>query len=96
LAQPERLGEVADAGLVTGLRLDQAEDLACSLGNVARVGGTLPSGSQAQSFLWKLVLSGRHSRALTYQFIRDEPNRATDQVSSQGPEADRAREKELV
>ena len=28
-----------------------------SLGNVAHVGATLPSGSQAQSFLWELVLS---------------------------------------
>jgi aquaporin NIP len=28
-----------------------------SLGNVAHVGATLPSGSQGQSFLWELVLS---------------------------------------
>ncbi len=28
-----------------------------SLGNVAHVGATLPSGSQAQSFLWELVMS---------------------------------------
>jgi glycerol uptake facilitator-like aquaporin len=28
-----------------------------SLGNVADVGATLPSGSQGQSFLWELVLS---------------------------------------
>ena len=28
-----------------------------SLGNVAHVGATLPSGSQAQSFLWEVVLS---------------------------------------
>ena len=28
-----------------------------SLGNIANVGATLPSGSQAQSFLWELVLS---------------------------------------
>ncbi len=28
-----------------------------SLGNIAHVGATLPSGSQAQSFLWELVLS---------------------------------------
>jgi aquaporin NIP len=28
-----------------------------SLGNVAHVGATLPSGSQAQSFLWELVLT---------------------------------------
>jgi aquaporin NIP len=29
-----------------------------SLGNIAHVGATLPSGSQAQSFLWELVMSG--------------------------------------
>jgi MIP family channel proteins len=29
-----------------------------SLGDVANVGATLPSGSQAQAFLWELVLSG--------------------------------------
>jgi aquaporin NIP len=29
-----------------------------SLGNVAHVGATLPSGSQGQSFLWEVVLSG--------------------------------------
>jgi MIP family channel proteins len=28
-----------------------------SLGNIAHVGATLPSGSQSQSFLWELVLS---------------------------------------
>jgi aquaporin NIP len=28
-----------------------------SLGNIADVGGTLPSGSQGQSFLWELVLT---------------------------------------
>jgi MIP family channel proteins len=28
-----------------------------SLGNIAHVGATLPSGSQGQSFLWELVLS---------------------------------------
>jgi MIP family channel proteins len=28
-----------------------------SLGNVANVGATLPSGSQAQSFLWELILT---------------------------------------
>src|SRR5204863_2351831 len=28
-----------------------------SLGNIAHVGATLPSGSQAQSFVWELVLS---------------------------------------
>ena len=31
--------------------------LRASLGNVAHVGATLPSGSQAQSFLWELVLT---------------------------------------
>jgi aquaporin NIP len=29
-----------------------------SLGNVAETGATLPSGSQGQSFLWELVMSG--------------------------------------
>ncbi len=29
-----------------------------SLGNVAHIGATLPAGSQGQSFLWELVLSG--------------------------------------
>ena len=29
-----------------------------SLGNIAHVGATLPSGSQGQSFLWELVMSG--------------------------------------
>jgi aquaporin NIP len=29
-----------------------------SLGNVANTGATLPSGSQGQSFLWELVMSG--------------------------------------
>ena len=28
-----------------------------SLGNIAHVGATLPSGSQGQSFLWELVLT---------------------------------------
>ena len=28
-----------------------------SLGNVAHVGATLPSGSQAQSFLWELIMT---------------------------------------
>jgi aquaporin NIP len=28
-----------------------------SLGNIAHVGATLPSGSQAQSFLWELVMT---------------------------------------
>jgi len=31
--------------------------LRSSLGNIAHVGATLPSGSQAQSFLWEVVLS---------------------------------------
>jgi MIP family channel proteins len=31
--------------------------LRASLGNIAHVGATLPSGSQGQSFLWELVLS---------------------------------------
>jgi aquaporin NIP len=31
--------------------------LRASLGNIAHVGATLPSGSQAQSFLWELVMS---------------------------------------
>jgi aquaporin NIP len=31
--------------------------LRASLGNIADVGATLPSGSQAQSFLWELVMS---------------------------------------
>jgi len=31
--------------------------LRASLGDIANVGATLPSGSQAQSFLWELVLS---------------------------------------
>ena len=37
--------------------LTAAAVLRGSLGNVAHVGATLPSGSQAQSFLWELVLS---------------------------------------
>jgi aquaporin NIP len=40
------LGAVAAAAL-----------LRSSLGNIAHVGATLPSGSEAQSFLWELVLS---------------------------------------
>ncbi len=40
------LGAVAAAAL-----------LRASLGNVAHVGATLPSGSQGQSFLWELVMS---------------------------------------
>jgi MIP family channel proteins len=31
--------------------------LRASLGNIAHVGGTLPSGSQAQSFLWEFVMT---------------------------------------
>jgi MIP family channel proteins len=31
--------------------------LRASLGNIAHVGATLPSGSQAQSFLWELIMS---------------------------------------
>ncbi len=37
--------------------LTAAAILRGSLGNIAHVGATLPSGSQAQSFLWELVLS---------------------------------------
>jgi MIP family channel proteins len=40
-------GAVAAAALLRG-----------SLGDVAHVGATLPSGSQGQSFLWELVMSG--------------------------------------
>jgi aquaporin NIP len=40
------IGALAAAALLRG-----------SLGNVAHVGATLPSGSQAQSFLWEVVLS---------------------------------------
>ena len=40
------LGAIVAAALLRG-----------SLGNIAHVGATLPSGSQAQSFLWELVLS---------------------------------------
>jgi MIP family channel proteins len=40
------LGAIAAAAILRG-----------SLGNVAHVGASLPSGSQAQSFLWELVLS---------------------------------------
>jgi aquaporin NIP len=32
--------------------------LRASLGNIANTGATLPSGSQGQSFLWELVMSG--------------------------------------
>jgi aquaporin NIP len=37
-----------------------AATLRASLGNVAHVGATLPAGSQAQSFLWEMVLTGEH------------------------------------
>ncbi len=37
--------------------LTAAAILRGSLGNIAHVGATLPSGSQAQSFLWELVMS---------------------------------------
>jgi MIP family channel proteins len=37
--------------------LAAAAVLRASLGNVAHVGATLPSGSQAQSFLWELLLT---------------------------------------
>jgi aquaporin NIP len=40
------LGALAAAALLRG-----------SLGNIAHVGATLPSGSQGQSFLWELVMS---------------------------------------
>jgi aquaporin NIP len=40
------LGALAAAALLRG-----------SLGNIAHVGATLPSGSQAQSFLWELLMS---------------------------------------
>lgn len=37
--------------------LTAAAILRASLGNVAHVGATLPAGSQAQSFLWEMVLT---------------------------------------
>jgi aquaporin NIP len=37
--------------------LTAAATLRGSLGNIAHVGATLPSGSQGQSFLWELVMS---------------------------------------
>jgi aquaporin NIP len=40
------IGAIAAAAVLRG-----------SLGNIAHVGATLPSGSQAQSFLWELVLT---------------------------------------
>jgi aquaporin NIP len=44
------LAQVAGALAAAGL-------LRASLGNIAHVGATLPSGSQGQAFLWELVLS---------------------------------------
>ena len=40
------VGALAAAALLRG-----------SLGNIAHVGATLPSGSQGQAFLWELVMS---------------------------------------
>jgi MIP family channel proteins len=37
--------------------LSAAALLRASLGNIAHVGATLPSGSQAQSFLWELIMT---------------------------------------
>jgi aquaporin NIP len=45
-AGAQLVGAVAAAALLRG-----------SLGNIAHVGATLPAGSQAQSFLWELVMS---------------------------------------
>ncbi len=45
------------AAQVTGA-LIAAFLLRASLGNIAHVGATLPSGSQGQSFLWEFVMSG--------------------------------------
>jgi aquaporin NIP len=138
-----------------------------SLGNIAHVGATLPSGSQGQSFLWELVMTfflmfvimavatdtlavgeaaaiaiggtvgldamfggpisgasmnparstgpaivsgdlhalwlyivapilGASLAALTYQFIRDEPNRSTVSTSPDELNAGEVREEELV
>ena len=39
-------------------RSDRCGGAAGSLGDVAHVGATLPSGSAAQSFLWEAVMSG--------------------------------------
>jgi aquaporin NIP len=44
------------AAQVTGAIL-AAAILRCSLGNIANVGATLPSGSQGQSFLWEIILT---------------------------------------
>jgi MIP family channel proteins len=150
------LGAIAAAAILRG-----------SLGNIAHVGATLPSGSQGQSFLWELVMSfflmfvimavatdtraigeaaaiaigatvgldamfggpisgasmnparsagpalvggdlqalwlyivapifGASLAAMSYQFIRDEPSRATDGVSTDRLKADETRAKELV
>jgi aquaporin NIP len=43
-------------GHISGAHFNAAL-LRSSLGNVAHVGATLPSGSQGQSFVWELVLS---------------------------------------
>jgi MIP family channel proteins len=45
------------AAQLTGA-LAAATLLRASLGNIAHVGATLPSGSNAQSFLWEFVMSG--------------------------------------
>ena len=147
--------------------LTAAAVLRGSLGNIAHVGATLPSGSQGQSFLWELVMTfflmfvimavatdtravgeaaaiavggtvgldamfggpisgasmnparsagpaivsgdlhalwlyilapiiGASLAAVTYQFIRDEPTRATDGAGSREAERDQLREEELV
>ena len=44
------------AAQLTGALLAAAL-LRASLGNIAHIGATLPSGSQGQSFLWEVVLS---------------------------------------
>ena len=44
------LAQLAGALAAAGL-------LRASLGNIAHVGSTLPSGSQTQSFVWELVMS---------------------------------------
>lgn len=52
-----------------------------SLGDLAHVGATLPSGSQGQAFLWELILTflyvvapllGAGVGAVAYQFVRGE------------------------
>jgi aquaporin NIP len=45
-------------GAQVGGALVAAALLRASLGNIAHVGATLPSGSQGQSFLWEFVMSG--------------------------------------